>query len=96
MTNEEAIEDLELALATGNYIFTKSKETLRMAISALKQYDGMTNGEVLKAILPSTTIFENKYDVEEKCVDVFIKGEDIQNRYTKKWWNSLYKKGGNE
>ena len=36
MTNEEAIEDLELALATGNYIFTKSEETLRLAISALK------------------------------------------------------------
>ena len=36
MTKEEAIEDLEVALATDNYIFTKSRETLRMAISALK------------------------------------------------------------
>lgn len=40
MTREEAIEDLQLALSTGNYIFTKSRESLRMAISALSENKG--------------------------------------------------------
>ena len=52
MTKEEAIEDLQLALSTGNYIFTKSRETLRMAISALSENKGdlISRTEVINAI----------------------------------------------
>lgn len=52
----------------------------------------LTNGEVMKAVFPKISVFEN-IDVLYSYVDVFNPDErDMpMHTYNKAWWNSPYK-----
>ena len=61
------------------------------AISALKQYDGKTNGEIIEALFPREGIWK---DVD--FVEVVFKGETHTTYFSRDFWDSPYKKGGAE
>lgn len=101
MTNEEAIEYNENLKAymritdkDSEYKFLEENyEALDMGIKALKQqnFEGKTNGDVIKAMFPSVEVKEknNGYEV------YFGVGTAIQF-FNHKWWNSSYKGGDKE
>lgn len=45
--------------------------------------DNATNGDVIKALYPITTVKESK--------DLIITDADIATCFSKKWWNAPYK-----
>ena len=51
MTREEAKDELKFLKKT--LLRKEEIEALDMAISALKQYDGNTNGEVMQSLFPN-------------------------------------------
>lgn len=82
MTREEAISRLEQG-APFSEIFDKSwEEALDMAISALKGFEGMTNGEVIQALFPNTHIDTRTYAI-------WVGHDDMS--FTRAWWNTPYK-----
>ena len=58
----------------------------------IKQFEGMTNGEVMKAVFPKISVFEN-IDVRYPYMDVFYPNESDMpmHSYKKDWWNAPYK-----
>lgn len=59
------------------------------AISALKQYDGMTNGEVIQALFPKIHPCDH-----EQYISIYSQGsDDFFNhcQFDPKWWNAPYK-----
>ena len=55
-------------------------------------FEGMTNGEVMKAVFPKISVFEN-IDVRYPYMDVFYPNESDMpmHSYKKDWWNAPYK-----
>lgn len=89
--------DNELAIERLKDIKTKVESigdsvALDIAISALKGFEGMTNGEVFKAIFT-----QDGWDVREResvvFAEKFVDGEVLANHLDTVWWNKPYKKG---
>ena len=52
-----------------------------------------TNGDVIKAVFPNSSIHYHKADeLVDDYVSVNINDCDIQQDYSKDWWNLLYRK----
>lgn len=110
MNKEEAIEDLQLALSTGNYIFTKSRESLRMAISALKEEPAPFDFELFQAglmdipdgmtngeVIQALFPYVEIVGGDETFIAIRIdskKGVGTPIALYAKWWNAPYKKEG--
>ena len=77
LDNEGVIDDLP------TYSFPNSAEN--------KGFDGMTNGEVIKAVFPYVTAEDTSSDrlIETDLDEYFV-------LLRKKWWNAPYQKGGEE
>ena len=61
------------------------------------RFEGMTNGEVIESIYPNASIHYHKGDeLVDDYVSVNIKDCDTQQDYSMTWWDSPYKKGGEE
>lgn len=54
-------------------------------------FEGMTNGEVIQALFPIEGIWK---DVD--FVEVIFKGETHTTYFTRDFWDSPYKKGGED
>lgn len=100
MTREEALKSFEEENKDFEKIFERYgyqmspeevsaiKEAIernKVAISALKGFKGMTNGEVLKSIFPTAELMLGNSDY---IPNVFSIKED--------WWNAPYQKGGDD
>jgi hypothetical protein len=99
MTNKEAIdvlEDMKVKIAfprSAKTQFARINEALEIAIKNLKTNDKIeTNGDMIKAMFPQTSI--NYYIT---CVEVKL--EKYHGKYDtgllfdKGWWNAPYKRG---
>ena len=55
-------------------------------------FEGMTNGEVIQAVFPKTSVFEN-IECRYPYIDVFYSDENgmPMHSYKKEWWNAPYK-----
>lgn len=92
MTRKEAIEILEFE-KQGVFKSLATKKALDMAISALKQFDGMSNKEAIKELFPSIELGE----IHNGRHRYFLKGKEIETFDLKagvEWLNAPYKKGG--
>lgn len=95
MTREEAsnqINDIKTELA--EHLLKKDIEALDMAISALKGYDGMTNGEVIQALF-SDSYFLNAFPFEVSSIEKIYIDNNKDNKthimVQEDWWNAPYK-----
>ena len=97
MTREEAIEMLNYIKQIGDgessYKNDAQSIALDMAISALKQYDGMTNREALRTLFPQIELGEiyngrHRFFLKGKAISTFDLKAEV------KWLDSPYKKGG--
>ena len=79
------IEEANERQKNGDYI---TKGFIKSLPSA---FEGMTNGDVMKAVFPNASIFENRDNEPYPYVDVFLYGESDMNCYRKTWWDSPYK-----
>ena len=79
MTKETAIDILESQ--KNEHYKEEINEALDMAISALKGFEGMTNGEVIQTLFPNETMFEQT----EACTYYG------NMRFDTSWWNAPYK-----
>ncbi len=53
--------------------------------------DNATNGDVIKAMFPNTSIHYHKAnELVDDYVSVNIMGCDTQQDYSAEWWNALY------
>lgn len=81
---EEAIKTIErLDDDFGDY--EPNHKVFENILSALKGFEGMTNGEVLKSIFPTAELMLGNSDY---IPNVFSIKED--------WWNAPYQKGGDD
>lgn len=96
MTREEAIEEIKRwtpILLNSGQCTEKTSEAQDMAISALKGFEGMTNGEVFQAIFPCDEVHIN--GLQEGIVHFSMKSNpDSMDCFDLEWWNSPYQKGG--
>ena len=84
MTREEAIEVIEQDIPCEHD--RDLIEALDMAISALKGFEGMTNGEVIQALFPHVEVNDILFDeVVKTNLDKGIVP------LSKRWWNAPYK-----
>lgn len=67
------------------------KEALDAAISAVKQYDGMTNGEVMKAMFPYIEVSTYGVVTSVKGLDCNKGALDPYRHFWSEWWNAPYK-----
>ena len=90
MTREETIEEIKRwtpILLNSGQCTEKTSEAQDIAISALKSYAGMTNGEVICSVFDVMvlTIKDGKVWVEK-----------IYFPFDEEWWNSPYQQEGGE
>ena len=71
--------------------FAMDMGMVRIVVGSMPSaFEGMTNGEVFRAIFPNASVYENQDNEPYPYIDVFLCGDKDMNCYRKDWWNAPY------